>query len=326
MLIFVLMMDINLFWRLFSAIDLERTQVLLVGDANQLPPIGPGYVLRDVINHGMLPFHILDQCFRSAGTLKANCNAILNGKLNPSVEESAEVQDWFVNRQLEDPERVVGVLRHFVKKGLQGLGYDPVQDCQIITPQNRGVLGVSRLNRELQRVWQSVKYGLDLPEVDEEHWDKRPKILPGDKVMMTKNDYELGVMNGTQGIVLEVQPNACGPAHKADLYVIQWDDFDEPQDIDSSKETFQNIVLAYAVTIHKVQGSEYPCVVAVLHKKHAYMLSRNLIYTAATRARRGGIILGDNLGMRRGLAQQGSLDRRTWMQVVSECAGKESGN
>jgi len=309
----VSMCDINLLWHLFSAIDLQRTQVLLVGDHNQLPPIGAGNVLRDVLAHNILPDHILTECIRAAGELKLNCNAILAGEIKPSTTVlPAGGREWRLIDNLEDTEKVIESLRMLYSGKLESWGFDPISECQIITPYNKGKLGVNRINAELQRIWQLRKFNKQLPEVPTDK-ETHTRFYVGDKVMQIKNDYKLGsngVMNGTQGVV-----RWMGVQGSKAIMTINFDD--EPGvNIEVGSDQEKNIVLAYACTIHKVQGSEYPCVVSIIHRQHSYMLSRNLIYTAATRARKTAILIGDKIGMRRAARTTAPIERRTWMGLV----------
>ena len=146
------------------------------------------------------------------------------------------------------------------------------------------------------------------PDVDAGH---RPRLYPGDKVIQTKNDYELGVMNGAMGIVVSVDP-------KAGLAV----DFDgRPVEIKSGSDALGNIQLAYVTSIHKVQGSEFPCAVVVAHKSHSFMHHRNLLYTAVTRAKESVIILGDRWGIEH-CAQKRQVDQRN--TFLSFLLGSES--
>jgi exodeoxyribonuclease V alpha subunit len=321
----VSMCDVSLLWHLFSAIDLRSTQVLLVGDHNQLPPIGAGNVLRDVLTVGILPYTILTECIRAAGDLKLNCNAILAGELRPTTPVlPAGGREWRLVNSLEDPARVVEALRMLLTDKLATWGYDPIAECQIITPYNKGPLGVTRINAELQYTWQEHKYKKQLPEVPKEEKLIRRQFYVGDPVMQIKNDYNLGdptaggVMNGTQGIVTAVDARGS-----KQVLCIQFEDQPGPVEIEMGSDKEKNVVLAYAVTIHKVQGSEYSCVVAIIHSQHTYMLSRNLIYTAATRAKKTAILIGNAVGMRRAVRTTKPMERRTWMSlgvVVKEVA------
>jgi exodeoxyribonuclease V alpha subunit len=316
------MCDIHLLWRLMSAIDFTKTQLLFVGDHNQLPPIGAGNVLRDILAHQIVPTHILIQCFRNAGQLKANCNSLLEGVLKPTTPVlPAGGREWRVVDQLEDTELVIESLRLLMRSEFRRWGFDPIEEAQIITPYNQGALGVNRINWELQKVWQYEEYNVELPEIDPEKFkgsrEPSPRLYAHDKVMQIKNDYKLGpegVMNGTTGVIQSVVTNDKNSI----VYRVAFDGIDELVDIEAGSEQAKNLVLAYAVTIHKVQGSEYPCVVAVIHKHHTYMLSRNLVYTAATRARKTAILVGDRIGMRRAVNQVDSSKRRTWIGLLGE--------
>jgi len=315
----VSMCDINLLWHLFSAIDWAETQVLLVGDHNQLPPIGAGNVLRDILDRELIPSHYLTECHRAAGELKINCNAILDGIVKPTTEVLAGGgREWRVIRELEDPDILVDSLRSLMNGKFEQWGFDPVLECQIITPYNKGKLGVNRLNAELQRVWQKRKYGLDLPEVIK---DKEPHtvFLKGDKIMQIKNDYKLDVMNGTQGVIESIDKQQTPDGHVT-VMKIKFEDRDELTQIEMGTTQANNIVLAYACSIHKVQGSEYACVVCIIHRQHTYMLSRNLMYTAVTRARKTAIVLGDIQGIRKAIRTTTPIERRTWMSLAS-CGG-----
>jgi exodeoxyribonuclease V alpha subunit len=320
------MCDISLLWRLFSAIDFTKTQLLMVGDHNQLPPIGAGNVLRDILNHNIVPCHILTQCFRNAGELKANCNYLLDGILRPTTPVLPQGgREWRVVNNLEDPEELIAQLCTLQETYFEKWGFDPVDECQIISPYNKGKLGINRLNWELQKVWQRVKYQVELPEIDPEKFkgqkEPQPRFYQGDKVMQIKNDYKLGdsgVMNGTTGVVRDIYTGKYSKDKMmtAQYMSIKFDDVDESVKIEIGSEQAKNVVLAYACTVHKVQGSEYPCVAAIIHSQHTFMLTRNLAYTAATRARKTAILLGNRLGMRRALATVKSSERRTWMGLM----------
>lgn len=315
------MCDVALLWRLMSAIDFTRTQLLFVGDHNQLPPVGVGNVLRDVLAHRLAPQALLTQCFRNAGMLKQNCNLLLEGKLAKTTPVlPAGGREWFLIDSLEDADALIAQLRNLVAVHLPRWGYHPLQDCIILTPYNKGKLGVNRLNRELQRLWQRQTYNVDLPTVTEGDWDKKPRMLVGDKIMQVKNDYKLGaeggVMNGTMGVVTSITTTTRESAKRS--YVIQFEDQAAPVEIEMGSERENNVALAYAVTTHKSQGSEWPCAIAIVHRAHTYMLDRCLVYTAATRARRTTILLGDKLGFRRAVRTVRSMERRTWLSLTGK--------
>ena len=199
----VSMVDVPLAWRLFQAIDRAKTAVVLVGDHNQLPPVGPGNLLRDLVKSRAIPTTVLTQIIRQAGVLKENSTAILSGEVRPTAEvKNGARRPWYVIDKFTDTGDVQRMLLLLFEEVLQErLGYDLVRDVQVLTPTHRGPLGTVELNIELQRLLQKKLFGFDVPDVEHGH---RPRLYPGDKVIQMKNDYELGVMNGAMGIVLEV--------------------------------------------------------------------------------------------------------------------------
>ena len=294
----VSMVDVPLAWRLFQAIDRTKTAVVLVGDHNQLPPVGPGNLLRDLVKSRAIPTTVLTQIIRQAGILKENSTAILSGEVRPTAEvKNGARRPWYVIDKFSDTGDVQRMLLLLFTEVLQErLGYDLVRDVQVLTPTHRGPLGTIELNMELQRLLQKKLFGFDVPDV--EH-GQRPRLYPGDKVIQLKNDYELGVMNGSMGAVLDI--NA-----KGGLTI----DFDgRPVEIEAGSNAAGNVQLAYATSIHKVQGSEFPCAVVVAHKSHSFMHHRNLLYTAVTRARESVILIGDRWGMEN-CAGKRQVDRR----------------
>jgi exodeoxyribonuclease V alpha subunit len=294
----VSMVDVPLAWRLFQAVDRSKTAVVLVGDHNQLPPVGPGNLLRDLVKSRAIPTTVLTQIIRQAGVLKENSTAVLSGEVRPTAEvKNGARRPWYVIDKFTDTGDVQRMLVLLFAEVLQErLGYDLVRDVQVLTPTHRGPLGTVELNAELQRLLQKKLFGFDVPDAEPGH---RPRLFPGDKVIQMKNDYELGVMNGAMGIVLEVDA-------KGGLSV----DFDgRPVEIGAGFEAAGNVQLAYATSIHKVQGSEFPCAVVVAHKSHFFMHHRNLLYTAVTRAKDAVILLGDRWGMEN-CASKRQVDRR----------------
>lgn len=282
----VSMVNVPLAWRLFQAVDRTRTAVVLVGDHNQLPPVGPGNLLRDLVRSRAIPTTLLTRIIRQAGVLKENSTAILSGDVRPTSEvQIGARRPWYVIDKFTDRDDVRGMLLLLFEEVLQErLGYDLIRDVQVLTPTHKGPLGTVELNIELQRLLQRKLFGFDTPIVEAGH---RPRLYPGDKVIQTKNDYELGVMNGAVGIVSAV-------AADGGITI----DFDgRAIEIESGSDAVGNVQLAYATSIHKVQGSEFPCALVVAHKSHSFMHHRNLLYTAVTRAKDSVIILGDRWGI-----------------------------
>ena len=294
----VSMMDVPLAWRLFQAVDRTRTAVVLVGDHNQLPPVGPGNLLRDLVRSMAIPTTVLTRIIRQAGVLKENSTAILTGEVRPTSDSFVGARrPWYVIDKFTDREDVRRMLLLLFEEVLQErLGYDLIREVQVLTPTHKGPLGTVELNIELQRLLQHKLFGVDMPTVEAGH---RARPYPGDKVIQTKNDYELGVMNGAMGVVVDAVPDGG-------LSI----DFDgRPVEIKGGSDALGNIQLAYATSIHKVQGSEFPCAVVIAHKSHSFMHHRNLLYTAVTRATDSVILLGDRWGIDNCAAKR-QVDRR----------------
>jgi exodeoxyribonuclease V alpha subunit len=294
----VSMMDVPLAWWLFQAVDRTRTAVVLVGDHNQLPPVGPGNLLRDLVRSMAIPTTVLTRIIRQAGVLKENSTAILTGEVRPTSDSFVGARrPWYVIDKFADREDVCRMLLLLFEEVLQErLGYDLIREVQVLTPTHKGPLGTVELNIELQRLLQQKLFGVDVPPVEPGH---RARPYPGDKVIQTKNDYELGVMNGAMGVVVDAVPDG-GLSIDFDGRLVE---------IKGGGDALGNIQLAYATSIHKVQGSEFPCAVVVAHKSHSFMHHRNLLYTAVTRAKESVIIVGDRWGIDNCAAKR-QVDRR----------------
>lgn len=282
----VSMVDVVLAWHLFQAIDLDRTTVVLVGDHNQLPPVGPGNILRDLIESRALPTTILDDVVRQAGILKENSMAILKGEVPKTPQRDTSVRGaWYVADQYTDAERVQRFILDLFEHTLrEKLGFDILRDVQVLTPTHKGPLGTAELNTKLQRLIQRKLWNYDAPPVQP---GRRPKLLVNDKVIQTRNNYDLGVMNGAMGIVRSVGLDGS--------LSIEFED--KTVNIDAGSPHRSDIQLAYALTIHKSQGSEFPCSIVIAHKSHSFMHNRNLLYTGVTRASQTAIIVGDHWGI-----------------------------
>jgi exodeoxyribonuclease V alpha subunit len=303
----VSMVDVPLMYRLFQAIDLRRTGVLLVGDHNQLPPVGPGNVLRDLVQSRAVPTTVLTKIIRQAGVLKENSTAILDGVVRPTCDEkTGRYRPWYVVNNFSKSDHVGRFLETLFAEVLtERLGFDLVRDVQVLTPTHKGPLGTAALNLVLQRLIQRKLYGVTAPDVEP---GSRPKLLPGDKVIQTKNDYDLGVMNGAVGFVV------CNDRQRG--LAVDFEGEVISLGYESAKE--RNLQLAYATSIHKMQGSEFPCAVIVLHKSHSFMHHRNLFYTAVTRAQESVIILGDRWGIANCARTQKVDTRNTFLSFLLE--------
>jgi exodeoxyribonuclease V alpha subunit len=301
----VSMVDVPLMYQLFRAIDLSQTAVLLVGDHNQLPPVGPGNVLRDLVQSGAIPTTVLTKIIRQAGVLKENSTAILGGEVRPTCDLKVDgYRPWYVVNNFTDREHVRFFLEKLFNEVLdERLGFNLLQDVQVLTPTHKGPLGTVELNITLQRLIQKKLFEVETPDVEP---GRRPEFLPGDKVIQTKNDYDLGVMNGALGFVIDNDPKR-GLSVNFEGHVVEI-----PKD--SAKE--YNLQLAYATSIHKMQGSEFPCAIVITHKSHSFMHHRNLLYTAVTRAQKSVIILGDHWGIENCAKKQQVDKRNTFLSFL----------
>jgi len=307
----VSMVDVVLAWHLFQAIDLNRTAVVLVGDHNQLPPVGPGNILRDLIESKALPTTILDDIVRQAGILKENSMAILKGEVPKTPQRDTSVRGaWYVADQHTDAERVQRFIFDLFEHTLnEKLGFDILRDVQLLTPTHKGPLGTVELNTKLQRLIQRKLWNYDvLPPQP----GRRPKLLVNDKVIQTRNNYDLGVMNGAMGIVRSVGIDGSLSIEFEDKMV----------HIEAGSPHRGDIQLAYALTIHKSQGSEFPCSIVIAHKSHSFMHHRNLLYTGVTRASQTAIIVGDHWGIAN-CAKRVQVDaRKTFLSLILPTGGR----
>jgi len=308
----VSMVDVPLAWHLFQAIDLERTAVVLVGDHNQLPPVGPGNVLRDLIDTRAVPTVILDEIVRQAGVLKENSIAILQGEVRKTAaDDGGSRRPWYLVDQFTDVWDVQRFLLDLFESVLVGrLGFDLVADVQVLTPTRKGPLGVEALNVELQRLVQKKLWAVD---VSPPRPGRRPRFLLHDKVIQTRNNYDLGVMNGAAGRVTAIESDGAMEVSFNGQTVT----------ITPESGHLSDLSLAYALTIHKSQGSEFPCAILLVHKSHSFMHHRNLFYTGVTRAQEVAIVIGDRWGLRN-CAQRRHLERRkTFLSLLGQRDGRE---
>jgi len=287
----VSMLDIELAAALLEAVP-PSCRLVLVGDSDQLPSVGPGNVLADLIFSGTTPVVRLDQIFRQArrSLIVDNAHRVNSGKM-PQLDDPGDDTDfYFVAR--DDPAAAADLAVDFAARRIpEKFGLDPVQDIQVLSPMHRGELGVSRLNERLQEVLTPA--GRELV-VGWRHF------RVGDKVMQIRNNYELDIFNGDLGRVKEID-------HEERELIVVFDD----RRVVIPSEDLEDVMPAYACTIHKSQGSEYPAVVIVLHHQHHIMLQRNLLYTAITRGRRLVMIVGSRRALGRAVANATVRKRHT---------------
>lgn len=305
------MVDIEMFLAILIRIDFSKTNLILVGDPFQLPSVGPGAILRDIIlamdelataGATWNSLTKLDVCMRQAGTLKENANHILRGVVKPTVvREKDALGDWYVFNGMSTPTSVCQFLERVYRNLIPNeLPFDLIKDVQVLTPVHAGPCGTMELNRKLQVVVQRKVYGVAVPaqELDAKEKAKPAKPMLGDKVIQTKNDYNLDLMNGTIGVLRAYDPCVDGTIvfdNNDNVYMIF--EAEDGRRKPLTKDDMDTIELAYAMTIHKAQGSEFPCVFVVVHKAHGFVHDRNLLYTAVTRARKMTAIVGDAWGI-----------------------------
>jgi exodeoxyribonuclease V alpha subunit len=307
----VSMLDVPLAWQLFQAVDPQRTAVVLVGDHNQLPPVGPGNILRDLIDTRVLPTAVLDEIVRQAGPLKENSIAVLRGEVRKTATpEPTRVPPWILINHLTQAEDALQALLDMHRDGIaERLRFDLISEVQVLTPTHKGPLGTAALNVELQRLLQRKLYGVEVPPTRP---GRRPRFLLHDKVIQKRNNYDLGIMNGSIGQVVAVD----GKSH--DLVVRFFDREVREVELSAQEGHLQDLHLAYALTIHSAQGSEFPCVVLVVHKSHSFQHHRNLFYTGVTRAQQVAIILGDQWGIRNCADKREVGRRKTFLSLLGQ--------
>lgn len=289
------MLDVETASYLMDAVDTARTQVFFIGDVNQLPSVGPGQVLGDLIDSGRVEVVRLEKVHRAAqrSWVCRNAPLILDGDID--LTTACEDFRFYQVAGLEDLARTV------VKLVTEAMPQKGVKDVQVLTPQNGGDIGVEQLNLYLQSALNPMVRGCE-EEVVRVRASKGTlyEIRKGDRVIATENDYELAVFNGETGVVSFVD--------KDDEKVgIDFGDRDVVFDFTKAK----TLRLAYAITIHKSQGSEHDWVIVVCHHANTYMWNRQLLYTAVTRAKQGVVIAGTLEGVEAALLDDTVSRRRT---------------
>jgi exodeoxyribonuclease V alpha subunit len=274
----VSMVDVVLMHQLLRAIP-DHAAVLMVGDVDQLPSVGPGSVLADIITSGRIPTVTLTEIFRQAVTSQiiVNAHRINRGAMpvvSPVTSNTEEtVRDFYVV-PAETPEDIQDKLLRVVTERIpQRFGLHPIRDIQVLTPMNRGSLGARALNVALQQALNPDA----TPQVIRFGWT----YAPGDKVMQTVNDYEKDAFNGDIGHVAQVDT-------EDGVITVDFDGRHVTYDFGELDE----VALAYTATVHKSQGSEYPAIVIPLATQHYAMLERNLLYTGVTRGKQLVVIIG----------------------------------
>ncbi len=283
------MLDTVLAYHILQALEAE-TRLILVGDIDQLPSVGPGRVLADLIESGAVDVVRLTEIFRQAreSLIVVNAHRVRAGEIPPLV--ATEKSDFFFIER-DEPEAALATLKHLVNERIpRGFGF-ATRQIQVLTPMQRGLLGAANLNAELQA----------LVNPDGEAITRGRRLMRvGDRVMQIRNNYDLEVYNGDVGYVelIDVEDQLMRV------------DFDG-REVDYEFSDLDELVLAYACSIHKSQGSEYTAVVIPLHTQHFVMLQRNLLYTAITRGRRLVVVVGSRRALELAVRKESSSRRST---------------
>ena len=288
------MVDVPLMHALVKAVP-DHAALLIVGDIDQLPSVGPGQVLADIIESGAVPVVRLTEVFRQAAKSRiiVNAHRINDGAL-PDLDRPEAISDFYFV-PADDPESAVPRILELVRTRIpRRFGLDPVRDIQVLCPMNRGGVGARSLNIELQAALNPAGER----RVERFGWT----FAPGDKVMQVENDYDKDVYNGDIGRIEDVDPELGEVTARFDDRAVAYG-FGE----------LDALVPAYATTIHKSQGSEYPAVVIPLMTQHYVMLRRNLLYTGVTRGKRLVVLVGQRKAI--AIAVRAASGRRRWSKL-----------
>ncbi len=298
------MIDCTLMHHFLKAVPVHATLVM-VGDVDQLPSVGAGNVLQDLIDSERIAVVRLTEIFRQArrSRIVVNAHRIREGQFPITQDRAGDLADFYFIEK-EDPEQAVGIVLKLCQERIPArFKLDPVEDIQVLAPMNRGAVGTQRLNAELQEVLNPQKVVLE----------RGGRVFRlHDKVMQVRNNYDKGVFNGDLGRIRKIDLENQELQVLTDERVVAYD-FSE----------LDELMLAYAVTVHKAQGSEYPAVVIPLLMQHYVMLQRNLLYTAVTRGRKLVVVVGSKralgLAVRNNRTQQRySLLKARLMDLVAD--------
>ncbi|MBN2417895.1 MAG: ATP-dependent RecD-like DNA helicase, partial [Deltaproteobacteria bacterium] len=275
------MIDTRLMNSLFEAVP-DRAAVIMVGDVNQLPSVGAGNVLGDMIESGKIPFIKLNEIFRQAegSNIILNAHRINMGLMPEQDNKNSQADFYFIEQ--EDPEKVLNIIIELVARRIPDrFGFDPFNEIQVISPMHKGIIGTENLNRALQ----------DAINPAESKLVKGYKSFRiNDKVMQVKNNYEKDIYNGDIGRITDIDP-------ENQLVNILFDQKINEYEYSEMDE----LMPAYAISVHKSQGSEYPAVILPLLMQHYVMLQRNLIYTAITRGKKLVVVTGSKKAFETGI-------------------------
>ena len=289
------MLDVHLTAHLLRAVP-DAATLVLVGDVDQLPSVGPGNVLSDVITSETLPVVRLTEVFRQAqeSLIVENAHRVNRGEMprnGKGEKEDAPFDYYFIEES--EAERCADLIIELCRERIpERFGIDAIADLQVISPMQRGVLGVQSLNARLQ---EALNPAGNAPALQ----SGGRTFRTGDKLIQVRNNYEKDVFNGDIGVVKSVAPEEGSIRVAFDSNVVEY-----------TRGALDEVMHAYAITVHKSQGSEYPAVVIPLHTQHYPMLQRNLVYTALTRAKRLVVLVGAKKAL--GMAIGNARVRRRW--------------
>ena len=290
------MVDVVLGYQFFRAVP-QGACVILVGDVDQLPSVGPGSVLADLIASNVVPVVRLTEIFRQASQSQiiTAAYAVNHGQMPTLSAPEALTDFYFV--EADEPEAIQDLLVRLVKERIPTrFGFDPKADIQVLTPMNRSVLGARNLNQVLQT---ALNPGDNGPEVQRFGWTFRI----GDRVIQTENNYTRDVFNGDLGVIEKI--NRIEQVLAVDF---------EGRSVEYDFGDLDELSLAYVLSIHKSQGSEFPCVVIPLHTQHYLMLQRNLLYTAITRGKKLVVLVGTKKALGMAVRRADTGQRRTTLR------------
>jgi exodeoxyribonuclease V alpha subunit len=296
------MLDVVLAYYLLKAV-LPTTSLIFVGDVDQLPSVGPGNILKDIIHSDKVEVIRLEKIFRQArrSLIITNAHRINKGEFPFLRTDKGARQDFFFIEKKEPQEALEAIKKLVQQRIPERFHLNPIEDVQVICPMYKGILGATNLNRELQDLLNPGPTSLVRGSLS---------LRIGDKVMQLKNNYDKDVYNGDIGIVVGVdnEYQTVKVRFENRIVLYDFDDLDE-------------LCLSYAISVHKSQGSEYPGVVIPLHTQHYIMLQRNLLYTAVTRGKRLVCIVGTKqalaMAIRNNRIQQRFSGLRQWLHYAS---------
>lgn len=288
------MMDTQLFYYLLKALPLGAT-LILVGDVHQLPSVGPGNVLGDLIDSGVIPVARLNEIFRQSAESEIICNAhLINQGKMPMMENSPGKKSDFYFISKDDPEDAAGAIVDLIKNRIpKQFGLNSIDSIQLLTPMHKGSVGSEQMNARLQEA-------LNPNAVELKRGDRSFRLH--DKVMQIRNNYDKDIFNGDIGkiVYMDIRDKKIS---------VDFDGVVMPYDFDELDE----LVPAYAISIHKSQGSEYPAVVIPLMMQHYVLLQRNLVYTGVTRGKQLVILVGEKRALQMAIKNNRTSKRYTWL-------------